>query len=119
MNYIYNNSEIFKSAWNLVRKHNMSLSKALKAAWGAAKAAMNAAKGVATTGWGTVVKSKPAKTSGSVEVEIYKVVSETAKAILVQIEGIRSEIWLPLSQIKRNGAIVSMPSWLANAKGIK
>lgn len=31
----------------------------------------------------------------------------------------RSEIWLPLSQIKRNGASVTMPAWLASAKGIK
>lgn len=79
----------------------------------------------ATTGWGTTInstaelKKSRASNNGSVEVEIYKVVSETAKAILVEIEGVRSSIWLPLSQIKRNGAIVSMPAWLANAKGIK
>lgn len=77
----------------------------------------------ATTGWGTTINSavsiKKSSTSGSVEVEIYKVVSETAKAILVQIEGIRSEIWLPFSQIKRNGSTVTMPAWLASSKGIK
>lgn len=41
---------------------------------------------------------------------------QTAKAVLVVING--KEVWLPLNQITFKTAVIWMPRWLAQAKGL-
>lgn len=51
----------------------------------------------------------------------------TEKAILVDLKGVndpenlpigRADVWLPLSQVSIENGIVSLPDWLASAKGL-
>ena len=117
MGIMYNMSEIFKKAWNIVKNNGKTMSEALKAAWEWAKATVSAAeKRYQIKDW-FMNKNLDKVTSAHMRcIQFFgkeNIIKETEKALYVELEMITNfgadtkytrKIWVPKSCVEEYNA---------------